>query len=189
MTTQNPSATADAPIANFSQCHVGILSHLNALAELPGLIEPAARSRQIADDTLKFFRAAVYEHHAEEERELFPAVLASAAKGDERQAVQQIVDRLTQEHRRIEGSWALLEPELKLLAKGQALHKPVADVSARVSALVSDYQAHAQYEEAEFLPLSQQILGRNSNHMAALGLSLHLRHAVPAVLERLGHRA
>lgn len=33
-----------------------------------------------------------------------------------------------------------------------------------------------QGAETEFLPLSQTILGRNSNHMAALGLSLHMRH-------------
>ena len=28
-----------------------------------------------------------------------------------------------------------------------------------------------------FLPLAERILGRNGNHMAALGLALHLRHA------------
>ena len=45
-----------------------------------------------------------------------------------------------------------------------------------VHQLVTAYAAHAGYEEKEFLPLSQTILGRNSNHMAALGLSLHMRH-------------
>jgi hypothetical protein len=38
------------------------------------------------------------------------------------------------------------------------------------------YNAHANYEETEFLPLAETILGRNANHMAALGLSLHMRH-------------
>ena len=42
--------------------------------------------------------------------------------------------------------------------------------------LGAQYRAHAAFEEKEFLPLSQTILGRNSNHMAALGLSLHMRH-------------
>ena len=45
--------------------------------------------------------------------------------------------------------------------------------------LVTEYQAHARYEETEFLPLSEKILSRNSNHMAALGLSLHMRHVKP----------
>ena len=41
---------------------------------------------------------------------------------------------------------------------------------------MAHYQAHAAFEEATFLPLSQTILGRNDHHMAALGLSLHMRH-------------
>jgi hypothetical protein len=44
---------------------------------------------------------------------------------------------------------------------------------------VTEYKAHAAYEEAEFLPLSETILSRNSNHMAALGMSIHMRHAKP----------
>jgi len=46
---------------------------------------------------------------------------------------------------------------------------------------VARYSAHAEAEERVFLPLAEKILGRNSNHMAALGLSLHMRHA-PRIL-------
>jgi hypothetical protein len=42
--------------------------------------------------------------------------------------------------------------------------------------LIQRYKKHAQEEEAVFLPLAEKILSRNSNHMAALGLSLHMRH-------------
>ncbi len=45
--------------------------------------------------------------------------------------------------------------------------------------LVRLYKAHVRFEEDEFLPLCETILGRNSNHMVVLGLSLHLRHAPP----------
>ena len=55
-------------------------------------------------------------------------------------------------------------------------------------ALVSTYANHARFEEQVFLPLAHSILSRNGNHMAALGVSLHLRHAMPAVLARYGHR-
>jgi hypothetical protein len=37
-----------------------------------------------------------------------------------------------------------------------------------------------------FLPLASAILGRDGNHMAALGVSLHARHALPDVLRRFG---
>jgi hemerythrin-like domain-containing protein len=182
--TTTPPSPENAPIQSFSDCHVGIVTHLEELARLPALLEPARQARQIAGETLEFFREVVYEHHAEEERELFPAVLASANKGDERDKVQLIVDRLTREHREIEAAWSGLEPALKAVAKGGD-----ADLNgAAVAALVTDYLGHARYEESVFLPLSQEILGRNSNHMAALGLSLHVRHALPEVLARYGSR-
>ena len=37
----------------------------------------------------------------------------------------------------------------------------VAGLDGAVAALVADYRGHAAYEEAQFLPLAQQILGRN----------------------------
>jgi hypothetical protein len=173
-----------SPIDDFSQCHAGILGHLKDLDSLPTLLPAAARVRQIAAETLAFFRDAVFEHHAQEEAELFPAVLASAAKGAEQRRVRAMVDMLTAEHRRIEAAWTLLEPHLKALAKGREDGLDVDDIHA----LVADYRAHAQYEEASFLPLAQAILGRDGNHLAALGMSLHLRHAVPQVMERFAGR-
>ena len=163
----------DTPIQNFSNCHVGILTHLDEFAHLPALMEPANRARKIAEDTLAFFREAVYEQHSEEERELFPAVLASAVKGEERDRITVMVNQLTAEHRTIEAAWSHLEPALKKVAKGQASDLNLAGVEH----LVNQYRAHAAFEEAQFLPLAHTILSRNNNHMEALGLSLHMRHA------------
>lgn len=178
MNPNNDAASAnaqDAPIANFSQCHVGIISHLNALSELPDLMAPAARARKVASDTLAFFDAVILEHHQEEEKDLFTAVLYSAAQGQERTQVETMVERLTVEHRQIEAWWSRIKPQLKQIAKG---HDTTLDAQA-LTQLVNDYHAHAHFEETEFLPLSQTILGRNANHMAALGLTLHMRHAKP----------
>jgi hemerythrin-like domain-containing protein len=173
-----------SPIEDFSQCHAGILGHLQSLGTLPALLEPATQARKIAADAVGFFRDAVFEHHAEEEKELFPAVLASAAPGEERERVQALVDTLTAEHRKVEAAWSKLEPKLKAVAKGQDSDVAGADIQA----LVDSYQAHARFEEAVFLPLSQTILGRNSNHLAALGMSMHMRHALPQVLDRFAGR-
>ncbi|MBL8359204.1 MAG: hemerythrin domain-containing protein [Rubrivivax sp.] len=169
----------DAPIQAFSNCHEGITAQLHELARLPALVASAKQARAIAQALLAFFRDVVMEHHAEEERELFPAVLASAAAGEEHDRIAAIVTRLTAEHRRVEAAWQALEPAIKRAARGEDAALDGADVAA----LVADYRGHAGYEEAQFLPLAQQILGRNSNHMAALGLSLHLRHAVPELLK------
>lgn len=160
-----------SPVQEFSQCHAGIFRQLDRLGELPQLLAPAAKARETADKALDFFRAAVFEHHLDEERELFPAVLA-AAMDTERAEVTAKVDRLVAEHRELEGMWKRLEGDLKKVAKGNSTE---VDVDL-INRLVQQYRAHARFEEVEFLPLAQQILGRNSQQMAELGLSLHLRH-------------
>ena len=162
----------NAPIEDFSQCHSGIFKKLDMLGELPALLEPAARAREVADKALGFFREAIFEHHLDEERELFPAVTKSAQAGEEKDKVMAMSKRLTEEHRELEYLWKSLEPGLKKVTKGQF---DAVDVNI-IELLVTKYRAHAQFEENEYLPLSQQILARNSNHMAALGMSLHMRH-------------
>ncbi|MBL8443204.1 MAG: hemerythrin domain-containing protein [Zoogloeaceae bacterium] len=173
MNEPDDSKGATEPIEDFSHCHVGILRKLDMLNELPALLEPAARAREIAANALEFFREAIFEHHLDEERELFPAVLESAEEGVEREHVLALAKRLTNEHRELEATWKRLEPELKRVAKGQDSHL---DVTA-IEQLVTRYREHAQFEETELLPLSQTILGRNARHLSALGLSLHMRHA------------
>ena len=168
--TSNNEATA--PIESFSECHAGIVSHLKDLDRLPPLLEPAMQACRIAAEAVRFFRGAVFEHHNDEERELFPAVLANANEGEERSRVQAIVDRLVGEHRHLESIWSKLEPELNAIAHGNPANLDL----ALMQQLVTNYTAHAKYEEDAFLPLSRDILGRQGEHLAALGLRLHMRH-------------
>jgi hemerythrin-like domain-containing protein len=172
MSHTSANARPDEPIQDFSQCHAGIVKKLDQLGELVPLLAPAARAREIAEQSLAFFREAIFEHHLDEERELFPAVLAHAEPGAERERVQAMSARLVQEHRQLEALWKSLEAGLKRVAKGQVSDLDGVDVAR----LVSQYRAHAAFEETDYLPLAQQILGRNDKHMAALGMSLHMRH-------------
>lgn len=146
--TQTPDRVAPAdtaPLDGFADCHVGIMKRLNVLDELPALLEPAARARRIAHDSLAFFREAIFEHHLDEENELFTAVLASAQPGAERMRVQAMVERLTREHRILEGLWKVLEKDLKRVARGQDTELDVEEVRA----LVSAYASHATFEEVD----------------------------------------
>jgi hypothetical protein len=173
-----PAAGAPAtPITGFAQCHLGILSQLESFAELPALVRAAARSRTVATRTLALFETSVHQHHAHEEDELFVAVRRSATAGAERDAVLAMTVRLTAEHRAIEALWNRLREQVKLAAAG----KPVAFDEAVVKQLVGLYVVHAHFEEQDFLPLAQQILGRNGNHLQALGIALHMRRAPQAV--------
>ncbi|AMO24782.1 hemerythrin domain-containing protein [Ramlibacter solisilvae] len=171
------AAQGPGPIEGFSDCHAGILSGLRDFAELPPLQDAAQRARSIARRTLALLDHAVQVHHAEEEQELFTAVLRSARPGAEHERVQALVRQLTDEHREIEALWRKLRPEVSHAAAGKAsqLREDAVKLLAEV------YGMHAELEERDFLPLARDILGRNGNHMAALGMSLHMRHAaVPA---------
>ena len=172
----NDTSSDTSPISNFSKCHEGILSHLQSLSELPSLLEPAARAQEVAEQTLRFFRPAVFDHHIEEEKDLFPAVLAAATQPEERAKVQSMVTSLTADHRVIEAIWRELEPQLQKVARGQLAQLDVASVER----LVGQYNAHAKLEEDQFLPLAETILGRKDPEMAQLGLALHMRHVVRA---------
>ena len=167
----------EAPLGDFSRCHLGIISQLEAFAELPALLGPAAEARMVAAGTLDMFRGSVFSHHADEEKELFPAVQRSAHPGEEAALVRQMTQRLVHEHRSLEAQWKALEPAVRAASHG----KPAVVEPGAVEQLVVDYLAHARFEEAHFLPLAADILSRNMNHVAALDMALHLRHAVPAI--------
>lgn len=173
MSDKIPTETNETPISDFSNCHSGILKALEAFSELPSLVSAAERAKRVGQQVMEMFNEAVLSHHAEEEEDLFPAVLASAEPGEERNRVKQLVDQLTREHREVEAQWKRLAPAVKKAATGRSVELDFTEVDR----LVRAYAAHASFEEAEFLPLSERILGRNANHMAALGLSLHMRHA------------
>jgi|JI10StandDraft_1071094.scaffolds.fasta_scaffold598731_1 hemerythrin-like domain-containing protein len=173
----------DQPLNNFADCHKGIVNQLANLGELPALMGAVTRARQIAEDTVAFFQDAVFSHHVEEEKDLFPVVLAHATPGQEYNEIKHLVEQLTAEHRSIEKLWAGMQPGLAKLARGQ---DATVD-GAAVEDLVRRYSAHARFEEAEFLPRCASILGRNSADMAELGLSLHLRH-VKRDMQRFGLR-
>lgn len=172
----------EKPIQDFSDCHVGIVNALKDLRTLSFQQGEPRQRRELAGRTLTFFRDVVTTHHLEEETELFPLVLADTRAGDEHANAQALVTRLVSEHRRVEGLYAQLAPALSAIKSGGEI--PL-DASS-VSTLVDEYLAHAKFEEDVFLPLAQRILGRNSDHMASLGLALHIRHTSAEVRQRFG---
>lgn len=170
----NPVEAGDSsgPIESFANCHGGIVANLEQLGELPDLLAPAMRARDLAERALSFFREALFEHHLDEERELFPAVQSAAEKGEEADRVRTMTTWLVDQHRELEQLWKRIEPGLRRLVKGSPSEVSGEDIAT----LVARYRAHASFEEAEFLPLAKTILGRKSFHLEALGMSLHMRH-------------
>src|SRR5512141_2631094 len=100
--TPNRQATqADAPLQDFSTCHIGFVTVLETALGLPEMIVTAARSRSCAADVLKMFHDRLLAHHDDEERDLFPAVLRIAQPGEEADRAGTMVAQRIREHREI----------------------------------------------------------------------------------------
>lgn len=161
------------PIGSFSDGHQFMLNQLPRAAELPKLIAAANQARSLASDLLHLMDDMMLPHNLDEEKELFPAVQRSAAPGDEAIAVQALVERLVADHQNIDRLWKRIAPSVRAASKGSVAEFD-ADLLGRLFSALSE---HAKFEEESFLPLAQRILSRDGNHMDALGLALHLRHA------------
>lgn len=168
-------AALHPPVNRFRGSHQHIFKGLLELRRVPDLAEALAQARATAAATLALFDGDVVSHHADEEEELFVAVLRSARGTEDEAMADQLVSRLTAEHRRIERLWKELRPAMRAVASGQASGHP--GFAAGVETLSRAYFDHACLEEESFLPLADRVLARNPNHLAALDLSLHMRHA------------
>jgi hemerythrin-like domain-containing protein len=175
---REPAESDDAPLQDFSTCHAGFVTVLETALGLPDMLATAARSRSCAADLLKMFNDRVLAHHDDEERDLFPAVLRVARPGDEAQRAQAMVAQLVREHHEIAQVWKRLAPAVQAVANG---YLPPFDAGL-LAELVRRFNEHVRAEEEDFLPFAQQVLAREAEDLAMLGMALHRRHEAEAVL-------
>ena len=151
--------------------HARITDALRELENLPRLAAAPERARAAAA-ALQALDQVLHEHHAQEEQELFLAVLRSCRGERECRRAHELADRLSQEHRCIEEAWERLRPVVVLAAAGQPIAtSPLAD---QVRGLATLHAAHLRFEEDAFLPLADAVLGRaqaaapGATHLAAV---------------------
>lgn len=162
------------PVERFRGSHADLVGGLDQLRRLPALAEALRQARASANATLALFEKQVVPHHVDEEQVLFVAVTRSAGAGAEKERVKDLVSRLIAQHRRVEQMWAALRPGVLAIAAGKPNEAP--GLADAVTELVEAYLDHVRLEEQVFLPLADEILARDPNHMAALDLSQHFRH-------------
>ncbi|WP_158289995.1 hemerythrin domain-containing protein [Ramlibacter sp. WS9] len=141
----------------FSESHVRILGALERLSQLArGEVARDAVSSAV-QASIAMFDDVVVPHHRLEETQLFPSVL-TAARGTPRVgAIEAMVRRMTAEHKTIEDVWVQLREELEHLHFGAAS----ARCTLLARRLVTAYTLHAAFEEIEFLPLAEDLVGRS----------------------------
>lgn len=130
-------------------CHQQIHEHLAELANLMEQMEAnsdSADCRQKAKTIEAFFSETSREHHAEEERNVFPNLLLS-----DKPDLVQAVRTLQQDHGWIEQNWLELAPMLRAIALGEDW-VDMAELSHNAEVFLSLCHDHIVLEETLIYP-------------------------------------
>jgi iron-sulfur cluster repair protein YtfE (RIC family) len=168
---------ADTPVSVdgfdvLDACHrqtVLALGKLAALVSRLAVHGPDAPARALAGEIVAHFSATSRQHHDDEERHVFPALLASADPG-----IVQDVLRLQQDHHWIETDWRELEPHLSAVASGQSWYDldTLRDGAATFTALAHE---HIALEESCIYPQARARLGGGARHAMAREMAARRR--------------
>jgi hemerythrin-like domain-containing protein len=152
------------PFKTLDACHQQIHLQLAELADLLERLETSSDSphcRQKAKTIEAFFSEVARPHHAEEERNIFPVLLAS----DNAELVQ-AVRTLQQDHGWIEQNWLELAPMLRALAQGEDW-VDTAELKHNVEVFVSLCHDHIVLEESLIYPEAKARLAETLASRAA----------------------
>jgi len=123
---------------------------------------------------MRYFDTSAKHHHADEEQDLFPALLQAAPEA-ERGRLRELIDALCTQHRELEQAWGQLRWKLEGIWLG-TLRELDAEEVARWAEL---YRQHIAREEDELLPLAARLLG--DAQLDVLGRAMRARRGIKEV--------
>jgi hemerythrin-like domain-containing protein len=147
--------------AVLDACHQQIQMRLAELASLAQAIEATgvdAKARRQANAIEVFFSGNARRHHAQEESQVFPALLDSA----DAELIAE-VEKLQQDHGWIEENWLELAPQLRAIAAGNNWFE-ASEFQHYVEVFLALYQSHIQLEETLIYPQAKARLAPPGEH-------------------------
>jgi hemerythrin-like domain-containing protein len=136
----------------LDQAHRDVLA---ALADMQRLLEhvgdkgPDEEARASARRIIAFFDGPARQHHADEERHVFPNLLAS---GDAE--LVQNVQRLRQDHGWLEEDWIELSLQMQAIAEGYSWYD-IETLRRALPIFAALYQDHIALEDAVVYPAAR----------------------------------
>lgn len=152
-----PAAGFEAPLEMLSACHGRVERQCQTMLRLvPHLAAngPDQAAREAAQNIMRYFDTSAKHHHADEEEDLFPALLLWAPDAELARS-RELIDALRAQHRELEQAWTQLRWKLE----GVWLGTMSALDADEVASLVELYRLHIAREEEELLPLAARLLG------------------------------
>ena len=169
-----PAAGFEVPLEMLAACHLRIERQCSTLQRLAQhlLTHGSDAQAQTAASGLKhYFDIAAVDHHADEEVDLFPALIESMA-GSDAVCLREMIATLSAEHRELESRWRRLRVALQQVAHGM----PAALDTEEVNDFVGLYERHIAREQADLLPMAQRLL--RDDELDRIGLAMRARRKV-----------
>lgn len=151
-----PSASTEAPLEMLAACHIRIERQCATLERLAAHLPAHGcddQARLAASNIIRYFDTAAVQHHADEETDLFPALLESMA-GSDAVCIKGLTDGLSAEHRRLEALWRKLRHYLQRIATGEDATLP----PEALEQFNDLYASHMKREDDELLPMAARLL-------------------------------
>lgn len=151
-----PSVVAAVALHEFEaldRTHVQVVDNLRQLEKLMNRIDELGvdtDARALAAAVMGFFDGSARAHHDEEERVVFPPLLA----GSDAELAHH-VRRLQQDHGWLEEDWRVLRPQLEAIAEGQSWYEPEM-LRQGCEVFAALYLEHIALEESLIYPASKQ---------------------------------
>ena len=149
-----PGAGFEEPFEMLAACHERVTRMLNLLARLRKHLEQNGWDptvAQAAQDVMRYFDQAAPKHHDDEERHVFPALLAAPDTG-----LHAVVHRLQQDHIDMAAAWAQARSVLAALQDGPTT------LDAAATQVLSDfaqlYDRHVVDEDTLVYPAARRSL-------------------------------
>lgn len=164
------------PIAVLKHCHDRIRKQLTTLQNLLDHIPQHgsdAQAQQAASNVMRYFNQAAPNHHADEEDDLLPMLVATA-QGEDASALQKLLPEIVQEHHQMEGLWQALNLQLGAIADGGEPTLSGSDVQQ----FAAIYTAHMEKEETWIAPMAKRIF--SNTQMQQLGAAMQQRRGIQA---------
>lgn len=137
---------------SLDACHQQVHTHLEKLADVLKMLEAGAdevQYRQQVGEIEAYFSSTSRQHHADEEKNVFPALLSSSNA-----ELVKAVRTLQQDHGWIEQNWIELAPMLRAIAEGEDWVDP-AELLHAVGVFLELYRDHLVREETLVYPAAK----------------------------------
>ena len=171
----HPAPSPEDALGWLSACHTRMMHFLSVLERLPAHLADHgldADARDAIAAVHRYFSEAAPLHHADEDEDVYPALLACAVQhGDASLPVR--LQQIQQAHPHLEARWQALSAHLTAILAGAPVQEEP------IQAFIAASRAHLHEEEADILPVARVWLDAETRRRLAHTMARRRQEQTP----------